>query len=123
MPGTQLCVVVDDEPRIRKLLALILGGNGFAVLEAENGAQALDLIDAHSADVDLLVSDVFMPGMDGITLVSRVRARLPRIPVILISGYTQQPINESVFFLMKPFVPSTLIEAALAMTRPKHATA
>jgi CheY-like chemotaxis protein len=60
-----------------------------------------------------------MPGMDGITLVSRVRARFPRIPVILISGYTQEPINEGILFLMKPFLPSTLIEAALAMTRPK----
>src|SRR5947209_6528448 len=79
-------LVVDDEPAIRSLLAVVLEEKGFSVLTAECGRQALSLSRAHRGDIDLLISDVTMPEMDGPTLAKNMVAENPALSVLLISG-------------------------------------
>ncbi len=89
--------------------ARALRGKGYTVLEADSGEAALDLIGGHDGDIDLLISDVVMPGMDGTELVERVRASRPELKVIFISGYAEEAFGEKlgrsrdVHFLPKPF--------------------
>jgi two-component system cell cycle sensor histidine kinase/response regulator CckA len=79
-------LVVDDEPAIRSLLALVLEQRGFSVLTAECGREALSLSRAHRGEIDLLISDVTMPEMDGPTLAKNMVAETPALSVLLISG-------------------------------------
>ena len=80
-------LVVDDEPLVRMTTADMLRFGGFDVLEAAAGAQALGLLDAQP--VAALVTDVRMPGMDGVDLSHRVRAAHPDMPVVFVSGDSQ----------------------------------
>jgi CheY-like chemotaxis protein len=77
-------LVVDDEPAICKLVGLALEQEGFQVLRAENGFDAIGLSESHSGEIDLLVSDVTMPGMDGPTLAGKLLevARLTYVHLI-----------------------------------------
>src|SRR5690242_343151 len=79
-------LVVDDEPAIRTMIALALERQGFAVLTAGGGEQALSLWRTCGSTIDLLVSDVCMPEMDGPTLVQRLLAENARLPVLFMSG-------------------------------------
>ena len=92
----------------------VLQCDGFLTIEAENGVHALDLLNKLDGAVDLLVSDIKMPVMDGITLARSVLAEFPSIPVILVSGYAdiaQAKLPNSGFeFVQLPFHPDTLAE-------------
>jgi two-component system cell cycle sensor histidine kinase/response regulator CckA len=79
-------LVVDDDPVVRKLLALVLEEEGFQVLIAKDGPDALRIAESNPGEVDLLVSDVRMPGMDGPSLARTLRAADPALPVLLVSG-------------------------------------
>ena len=79
-------LVVDDEPSIRKLIALILQQEGFSVLTASGARQAISLSRMHSGEIDLLVSDVSMPEMDGPTLAKQLLSENSTLEVLLISG-------------------------------------
>jgi CheY-like chemotaxis protein len=109
----KISLVVDDEPSVRKFITAVLRSNGFQIIEAENGVQALELL-RKLGTVDLLVSDIHMPKMDGIALACSVRAEHPAIPVILVSGYSDllQANRLHAFELVpKPFLPVTLLRA------------
>ncbi len=80
----KISLVVDDEPSVRDFIIAVLQGDGFHTIEAENGLHALELLNKLDGAVDLLVSDIKMPVMDGFT---PVRAEFPAIAVILVSGY------------------------------------
>ena len=108
-------LVVDDEPLVRDYIIAFLQGDGFQTIEAENGVHALELLNKLDGAVDLLVSDIKMPLMDGIALAWSVRAEFPSIPVILVSGYaylaqTKLP-NSGFEFVQLPFHPATLLSA------------
>src|SRR5215471_12131204 len=79
-------LVVDDEPAIRNMIALTLQQHDFAVFTAEDGEQALSFSRTHRGTIDLLVSDVCMPEMDGPTLAKKLLAENSDIPVLFISG-------------------------------------
>ncbi len=79
-------LVVDDEPAVRGLIAAGLELAGYRILTAGDGAEALKLLEAGEV-VDLMVTDLTMPGLDGLTLIRAARARHPRLPVILLTGY------------------------------------
>ena len=96
-----LVLVVDDEQLIRDVLADVLLDEGFRVLCAEDGQAALDL--AETEHPDLVVSDVHMPRMDGITLVESLRERGRTVPVILISALYAGVDVPGVRFLPEPF--------------------
>ena len=111
----KVALVVDDEPSVRNFIIAVLQNDGFQTIEAENGVQALELIRKLGTGVDLLVSDIRMPRMDGITLACSVRAEFPAIPLILVSGYAeieQAKLPNSGFeFVQLPFHPVTLLSA------------
>jgi CheY-like chemotaxis protein len=80
-------LVVDDEPAIRAIVRRILEPAGYEVLEAEDGGDAIRVLNREA--VHLVITDIFMPGEDGITTIRRVRRRWPELPIIAMSGGSQ----------------------------------
>jgi two-component system cell cycle sensor histidine kinase/response regulator CckA len=109
LTGAGIVLLVEDEDAVRMFGARALRNKGYTVLEANNGEAALDVINGTDATIDLIISDVVMPGMDGNTLVQLIRHELPEIKVILMSGYAEDVLtdgnikNASIHFLPKPF--------------------
>jgi CheY-like chemotaxis protein len=96
-----LTLIVDDDPAIRSFVQAILFSEDYETLEAEDGEQALELYKALDRHVDLMITDVQMPGLDGLSLANAVRASCPRTAIILMSGYSHP---ECIFdFIEKPF--------------------
>ena len=120
-------LLVEDERPVRSTLRRLLERHGYRVLEASNGQDALSLVSARGADIDLVLSDMVMPGMGGTELAGRVRSSSPGIPVLLMTGYTEEaitragerPLDEHI--IEKPFTLRTMLEKvnlALA-TKPR----
>jgi CheY-like chemotaxis protein len=112
----RICLIVDDEPSIRAYLRAILQRERIQSLEADNAAQALSIIHKLGGRLDLIVSDIKMPGeMDGIDLAYSVRNSFPALPVLLISGYGDvESVKQAAAnfeFIQKPFVPETILMA------------
>lgn len=105
----QQVLVVDDEQGLRDLVCRTLRAEGFSTLEAGHGAEALALIESAPTPVDLVVTDVVMPGMDGRELGRRLAQRWPDLPILYISAYDVNDIfrrgspKDSAPFLQKPF--------------------
>ena len=112
--GTGTVLLVDDEPMVRRLVARLLRDMGCEVLEAAGGEEALGIAGGFRGDIDLLVTDVLMPGMDGPELAKLVRSARPGLEVLFISGCTErgpgagEPIDPGSVFLQKPFSPTDL---------------
>ncbi|WP_200305832.1 response regulator, partial [Paracraurococcus ruber] len=121
-------LLVEDETALRRLGTRVLERDGHAVLAADCAEAALALVEAGAAPC-LLVSDVAMPGMDGIDLARAVRARFPALPVLLLSGYAERALDadfaaQGYRFLAKPFAPADLArEVAAALGRAAPAAA
>jgi len=102
-------LLVEDEDAVRAFAARALGQRGYKVLEASTGAEALEVFEDYEGDVDLVVSDVVMPEMDGPTLMKELRRDHPDIKIIFMSGYAEDAFrrnlaeNEEFMFLQKPF--------------------
>ena len=111
----QTVLVVDDEASLRSVVCRTLQQEGFGTLEAAHGAEALEVLEKAVEPVDLVVTDVVMPGMDGRELGRRLTQRWPTIPVLYISAYDVNDIfrrgspRNSAPFLQKPFPPEGLI--------------
>jgi two-component system cell cycle sensor histidine kinase/response regulator CckA len=109
LTGQGMILLVEDEDAVRMFAARALRNKGYHVIEAENGESALDAINSQDQIIDLIVSDVIMPGMDGHTFVNLVRHELPDVKVILMSGYAEETFRDeigrdkSIHFLGKPF--------------------
>ncbi len=82
-------LVVDDEEIVRELTVRVLEGAGYDVVSASAPERALELVDAES--VDLVVSDVVMPGLSGVDLLDEIRVRWPDLPVVLMTGGSPEP--------------------------------
>jgi two-component system cell cycle sensor histidine kinase/response regulator CckA len=80
-------LIVDDEALICSLAARVLRGCGYTTLEARDGTQALQLVEETGASVDLVVTDLVMPGLGGVSLIHALRKRRPSIKVLVVSGY------------------------------------
>ena len=108
-------LVVDDEPGLRDLACRTLEAEGYRTLEAGHGAEALEVMESAPDTVDLVVTDVVMPGMDGRELGRRRAQRWPDLPVLYISAYDVNDIfrrgspRSSAPFLQKPFPLERLI--------------
>jgi len=121
--GTGTILLVEDEDMVRAVAERALARQGYTVLTAENGEVALDVL-AKNDRPDLLISDVVMPVMDGPTMVRKVRARYPDLPILFMSGYAEEQLRRSidldnVAFLAKPFSVQQLAEAAHAVLNAK----
>ena len=102
-------LLVEDEDAVRLFAARALRSKGYRVLEARTGEAAVEIIDEGEQAFDLLVTDMVMPRVDGATLIRHARKVLPDLPVVCISGYTQDSVAKevaelpNVHFLPKPF--------------------
>ncbi len=113
---TETILLAEDEEAVRNLAQRILSEQGYKVLAASDALQALQILQEHKGKIDLLITDMIMPGMTGLGLVQRVQANYPQIKVMYISGYTDTAIlhqgllEPSTAFLQKPFTPHTLLK-------------
>jgi CheY-like chemotaxis protein len=120
-------LLVEDERPVRSSLRRLLERHGYRVLEASNGQDALGLVAARGTEIDLVLSDMVMPGMGGTELAGRLRNSSPAIPVLLMTGYTEEaitragdrPLDEHI--IEKPFTLHTMLEKVnLALsTKPR----
>src|SRR5574337_515791 len=109
MSALRKVLVVDDDPVVGKSFERVLAGKGYSVIVAHDAAQALERM--REAEVDLLVTDIRMPGMDGLELAERVKERRPWTPVLIVTGYGTAADEERAraagvsAFLHKPLSP------------------
>ncbi|MDX9862112.1 MAG: PAS domain-containing protein [Rhodospirillales bacterium] len=109
LTGGGTVLLVEDEEAVRMFGARALRNKGYKVLEADCGEGALDVINSSGETIDLIISDVVMPGMDGHTFVRLVRQELPDVKVILVSGYAEETVagdiqrDPTLHFLPKPY--------------------
>ncbi|MGA0394026.1 MAG: PAS domain-containing protein [Rhodospirillales bacterium] len=114
LTGAGTILLVEDEDAVRQFGKRALTNKGYTVLEANNGEAALDVINGTDETIDLIISDVVMPGMDGNTLVQLIRHEIPELKVILLSGYAEDVLTDDnsladdIHFLPKPFTLSDL---------------
>jgi two-component system cell cycle sensor histidine kinase/response regulator CckA len=116
LSGAGRILFVEDEDAVRSVAAKLLRARGYEVIEAASGEEALDLAEAHAGEIDLMISDVVMPGMQGPELLKAAREYLAGAPVMFISGYAEAEFSNllegetNVSFLAKPIDIKTLAE-------------
>jgi CheY-like chemotaxis protein len=124
--GSETILVADDEATVRTYIGTVLRREGFDLLEAVDGVDALEQVERRGRPVDLLLTDVRMPRMDGIALARSVTEMYPKIPIIYISGYpfnleeerTRRP-PEACEFISKPFSRQVLLDAIHKCLSPR----
>jgi len=111
-------LVADDEPLVRNLVGAVLSDAGYRVLNAADGEQALEVSRQYHGSIDVLLTDITMPKMDGIELSLRIVQERPGIKVLMMSVVlSSEPLvrDQKVHFLRKPFLPEALCEKLSAM--------
>jgi signal transduction histidine kinase/ActR/RegA family two-component response regulator len=114
--GKETILVVEDEPGVRKLASEFLRSGGYNILEAAEGADALRTVNEHHGTIDILLTDIVMPGMSGAELAEALKKIRPAIRVIYMSGYAEfsgkngERVPEATRVLQKPFSRNTLLE-------------
>lgn len=112
-------LLVEDDSGVRELCRSVLRREGYEVLEAADAQEALTLHEHHSARIDLLISDIVMPKMSGLILAETLRARVPDLPVLFISGYAPDHVAgrpvDARLVLQKPFRPTELLRRVSAI--------
>lgn len=109
LTGHERILLVEDEESVRTFSARALKTTGYEVFEADSGEEALEVLDEIDNEIDLIISDVVMPEMDGPQLLAKVRERLPDVKVIFVSGYAEENVRKdiaddrTVEFLPKPY--------------------
>jgi two-component system cell cycle sensor histidine kinase/response regulator CckA len=109
LTGVGTILLVEDEDAVRDFAVRALTMRGYKVLAASGGEEALEIVETHDGEIDLLISDVVMPSMDGPTLVKAVREKKPNLRIVFISGYAEEAFRnspdrpEDFHFLPKPF--------------------
>jgi two-component system cell cycle sensor histidine kinase/response regulator CckA len=125
LTGQGTILLVEDEEGLRSLNARGLRSRGYSVIEASNGIEAMEALEEKDGAVDLVVSDVVMPEMDGPTLLKAMRDRNPNLKIIFVSGYAEDafekslPENEQFAFLPKPFTLTQLVAAVKETMTPQ----
>jgi len=112
--GKETILIVEDQPEVRALMERTFRSGGYEVLMAIDGQDGIALGRAHLDALDLLITDLKMPGADGHEVLRRLREGVPNLPAILISGHANEiseslPLPEHVHFVQKPFTPSALL--------------
>lgn len=116
-----MILLVDDEENYRELIAKVLTKAGYAVLQAADGMGALSLLER--SNVDLVISDILMPVLNGYALVARLREKWPNMPVILTTGFlspdaAKSMMKGSVDFIPKPINAETLLDMVRGRVAP-----
>ncbi|HEY6552750.1 MAG TPA: ATP-binding protein [Vicinamibacteria bacterium] len=119
--GSETVLLVEDETLLRELVRECLQESGYAVIEARHAAHALERVESHAGPIDLLVTDVVMPGMSGRDLALRLQTSHPAMKVLYMSGYTDDAVvlhgvlEEKAAFLQKPFTTERLARKVRAV--------
>jgi PAS domain S-box-containing protein len=119
-------LLVEDDPGVRQMTSRTLQGYGYGVVEASGSHQALGVAERDDGSIDLLITDVILPGMDGPELARRVTELRPDLPVLFISGYTDADIvrrgllDAGQPFLQKPFTPEALAAEVAELLKQSH---
>jgi CheY-like chemotaxis protein len=112
--GDETILVVEDNAKVRAVTCSVLRAQGYTVIEASNPGEALLVCEQEDGPIDLMVTDVVMPRMNGRQLVERVAPLRPTMGVLYVSGYTDDDVlargvrTERVAFMPKPFTPQSL---------------
>jgi CheY-like chemotaxis protein len=128
-PTSGTILIVEDEAGVRQALQRILTADGYTVVSAENGAEALEVFAARRHDIDLLITDLVMPAMGGRELARQCSALRDTLKVIYLSGYTrdsllsQQTFEEGTEFIEKPFTRDAILERIARVLGAERATA
>ncbi len=119
--GTETVLIAEDEPALRELVQAVLEDAGYRVLLAEDGRSALTLFEKHGEEIDLLITDMMMPGgISGRELAAQLKAQRPDLRVVYTSGYSADlmgdtaPRADEIHFLQKPYDPDTLLRLVRA---------
>jgi PAS domain S-box-containing protein len=113
-PALETILLVEDDPAVRNVALKILQNHGYRVLVGTDGRDAVDVAEQHQGMIDLMITDVVMPGLSGRLVADALRARRPQLRVLYTSGYTDDSVvlrgvlQDEVAFLAKPFTPSEL---------------
>ncbi len=121
MPAHATLLMVDDEVPLRMVVARRLEEEGYRVLEAGNGLEALRLVEDSANDIRLVISDIRMPVMNGYELADRLTSRPSPMPMVFISGYKQSSIALPGPVFMKPFSIDHLLEEIRRLLAKKAA--
>jgi CheY-like chemotaxis protein len=119
--GRETILLVEDEDAVRTLTRMVVQANGYTVLEASDPKEALHIAAHQQEPIQLLVSDVMMPGLGGPQLAERLLGQRPGLKVLFLSGYTDDAIvrqgvlQEEVNFLQKPFSTAALVQKVRAV--------
>ena len=114
MTGKETILLVEDEEMVRELAVESLQRYGYTILQAPNGDKALSICESHQGNIDLLITDLVMPGMNGIELARKFRDSHPGVPVLFMSGYAEDAVEhlghmaDHQSFLQKPITPTSL---------------
>jgi DNA-binding NtrC family response regulator len=119
-----MILLVEDEAIVRHSFAQLLRSQGHEVIEAANGIEAIASLNKWR--VELVITDLVVPNLNGLNLISLVRARWPRMPIVLISGYLSQDAGNIILdgladFLQKPVRPSALVATVQRLLTPASA--
>jgi CheY-like chemotaxis protein len=118
--GSETILLVDDEDGVREVLARELEEKGYRLLEASSATQALEILARQAEEIDLVVTDLAMPGMSGLVLAREATRISPSLPFIFISGQPRELLPEfddlggAHPLLQKPFMPDTLVACVRA---------
>lgn len=115
-------LVVDDEPELRGLLAMLLESEHFVVYEAEDGVSCLDMLRDHGAEIGLVITDLNLPRLGGKDLVAKIRSVKPGVKILVMTGFAVDDAREALHqagadeVLLKPFQPDTALEIVHRLT-------
>jgi PAS domain S-box-containing protein len=123
--GSGTVLLVEEDATVRALIGEVLRRRGYRLLVADGAARALELVSTHGGPIDMLITDIIMPGMSGIALADRIREARADISVLFMSGYADDTaipdgFMESAAFLRKPFTPESLARKVRAVLKPVH---
>jgi CheY-like chemotaxis protein len=113
--GSETILLVEDEAMVRDLTLEVLRESGYTVIPAERPDEALRISEQNQGPIDLLLTDVVMPGMSGLELAERLKPERPEMKVLYVSGYTADAVvrrgmsDSKTAFLQKPFAPGALV--------------
>lgn len=114
-------LIVDDDPNIREVLSILLGSEGFEVMEAEDGASAVEFV-FENPDIDLVILDIMMPGMDGVEACAKIREK-SKVPVLFLTAKSHESDKVDAYiqggddYLVKPFSQTELLVKIKSLLR------
>ena len=107
--GEQVILLAEDTIEIRHMVVGVLCQNGYCVLEAGDGLEALEISDSYAGDIDILITDLMMPRLSGLDLIRTLKQRRPATRVLAISGWTNAILDSGTALLQKPFTGAALL--------------